>query len=179
MEQKEPHISNINPDLDKNRDLLIKLLFQFYENQIKQSESTNNVFGFIIAANGVILLAFINIIQMIFSNNILIAKDSLPILLVLIANLAFTFLSIWTSISYILISQPITFSIPKVPLELINQKYIELQVDIFNSLNTIIEKNHQIHQKAQYLFFISYATFGLSIFFLVVEVGLYMVAKTK
>ena len=169
----------INPDLEKNREFLFNLVYKFYENQITENGSTNTVIGFLIAANGVILLGLLTIFQMIFSNNDNNLGNSTIILSFLILNLLFSCISIWTCAGYIIISRPISFYISKTPIEITNQKFSKLQEDVFDSLNAIIKINYEKLQKAQKYFLMAYVSFGFSIVMILLNVGIFIVTKGK
>lgn len=157
-------------DLEKNREFFFNLVYKFYDNQITQSESTNTFLGFIIAANGVILLGLMTLT---FSNDIIFLKESWLIRLAITINLLFACLSIWLCLAFIIRSQPIPFSITKTPLQLINQKYSELHTDAYNALNQIINANTEKYSKEMKFLVGALLSFGLSLVLVIVVFGIY------
>jgi hypothetical protein len=174
--QEKSSESEKGRDLEKNMEFLFKLVYKFYENQIKLSEFTNTFLGFIIAANGVILLGLLTLT---FSNNLIILKTSWPIQLFIVLNILFTCLSIWLCLAFIITSKPIPFSIKRTPLQLIDQTFNELHTDAFNALNTSIEENTLKFEKGTKILIWGIVSFGFSLVTIFAVIGSYLLIYTK
>ena len=155
-------------DLDRNREFLFNLVYKFYDNQIKDSESTNTFLGFIIAANGVILLGLMTLT---FTIDKTIFKWQMQLVIVL--TLLFTCLSIWCCLAFILRSKPIPFSVSEIPLKLIDQKYSDLHNDAFEGINTIIKANTKKYEDALKFLIYGMGSFGISLVMIIVLFGVY------
>ncbi|MGD0080020.1 MAG: hypothetical protein ABSB80_05165 [Methanoregula sp.] len=152
---------------ERNHEFVLKMTYRFYKNHIKKCESDYNFIGFLLAANGVLVLAYLSLFSVVLPNGIPFSNfpfDKFLLLLCMSFLPISLFISIWTSIGFLVISRPIPFCIEGVPWQrLVVHNYLELQKDALEALENTVIKNVNKYDKSIKWRLTSIIFFGLTI----------------
>jgi hypothetical protein len=128
------------PD-DNKLQLLMKFSTYFYESQSRMINNAITMAGILITANGLILLASVNLIQFTFqrSANLLTWYD--PFIFCVVVCAMLSLLSIMSLIGFISVIQPFPFLLSLFTEQLKNEDKLHLH-DIFNKFVTDYSNSH-------------------------------------